>query len=60
MQETERRCPRCGAPLPADAYYEPLPAPSGREPAYRVRHPKEGGGTCVAYAGPEKEEGRAS
>lgn len=58
----ERRCPRCGSPLPPEAYYEPLSAAPDREPAYTVRHPvynAEGRkvGTCVAHAGPPKEQG---
>lgn len=47
------QCPRCGAALPADAYYEPLPGVApGRLPAYRLRHKRANGGVCVAYAGP--------
>lgn len=60
QQETDRRCPRCGVALPDDAYYEPLQAPPGRDPAYRVRHKRDDGTWCVAYAGPEKDEGRAT
>lgn len=56
---TERRCPRCGAVLPPEVYYEPLGcATPERERAYRIRH-RIAGGWCVAYAGAEvkHEEG---
>lgn len=54
---TERRCPRCGAVLPPEAYYEPLGcATPERERAWRVRHRREDGGRCVAYAGAEIEQ----
>jgi hypothetical protein len=49
----QRMCPRCGAALPDDAFYEEMQAAPGRLPAYRVRHPLAGGRWCVAYAGPE-------
>lgn len=55
---TERRCPRCGRPLPAEAYYTRLPTAPDREPAYVVRHAVRDDqgrkvGTCVGYAGAE-------
>jgi len=53
---TERRCPRCGRPLPAEAYYTRLPTAPDRESAYVVRHALRDDqgrkvGTCVGYAG---------
>ncbi len=53
---TERRCPRCGRPLPPEAYYARLPTAPDREPAYVVRHAVHDDqgrkvGTCVGYAG---------
>jgi len=53
---TERRCPRCGRPLPAEAYYTRLPTAPDRESAYVVRHAVRDDqgrkvGTCVGYAG---------
>ena len=45
-------CPRCGEELPATAYWEPLPAPPDRHPAYRLRHRRRDGQACIAYAGP--------
>lgn len=56
--ETERRCPRCGRPLPPEAYYAALPTAPDRAPAYVVRHALRDDqgrkvGTCVAYAGAE-------
>ncbi len=53
-----RRCPRCGAVLPQEAFYEQLGcATPEREAAWRIRHRREDGGWCVAYAGPETKEG---
>ncbi len=46
------RCPRCGEPLPADAYLGRMKQASGREPAYRLRHKRASGRRCVAYVGP--------
>lgn len=54
---TERRCPRCGAVLPQEAFYERLGcATPERVSAWRIRHQTERG-WCVAYAGPERREG---
>jgi hypothetical protein len=52
----EHICPRCGMSLAAGAYWELLPAPPDRLPAYRLRHQRDGGGTCIAYAGPTLRE----
>lgn len=46
-------CPRCGMALPTDAYLDTLTAAPGRHAAYRLRHKKPNGKTCVAYVGPE-------
>lgn len=56
-----RECPRCGAALTEDTYLEEMRAAPGRLPAYRLRHPKDGGRWCVAYVGPEagQSEGEA-
>lgn len=57
---TERRCPRCGAVLPPEAYYEKLGESPDRYAGYVVRHQRKNQTWCTAYAGPEKEEWRAS
>lgn len=51
---TNHCCPRCGEALPQTSYWEALPAPPDREPAYRLRHKRQDGHTCIAYAGPER------
>jgi len=45
---TEECCPRC---------HEPLPLVPGHLPAYRLRHQRASGQTCIVYAGaPVREE----
>lgn len=53
---TEERCPRCHEPLPADACYEALPLVPGHLPAYRLRHKRASGQTCVVYAGAPRDD----
>ena len=52
-------CPRCGEPLPAAAYFEVLPAPPEHLPAWRLRHKRRDGQTCIVYVGPRREPGAA-
>lgn len=49
-------CPRCGEPLPSDAYWEELAPCADRLPASRLRHKRADGKTCVLYAGPPAVE----
>lgn len=47
----DEQCPRCHEPLPAAACYEALPLVPGHLPAYRLRHKRMSGQTCIVYAG---------
>jgi hypothetical protein len=57
-----RTCPRCGALLPPEAYYEQLTGvATDRMPGFVVRHPilnAEGKkvGVCIGYAGPASDD----
>lgn len=50
-QPASGRCARCGEVLPAGAYWERLDPWPDRAPAYRVRHRRANGKSCVGYAG---------
>ena len=47
-------CPRCREELPQGVYWEPLPAPPARHPAYRLRHKRRDGQVCVVWSGPHR------
>ena len=48
-------CPRCGQHVSPARWWEAMPAPEDRQPAYRLRHQRADGSWCIVYAGPPVE-----
>jgi hypothetical protein len=46
------RCPRCGEEFAPGCYWERLPPPEDRQPAWRCRHRRTDGSWCLVHSGP--------